>query len=82
MDKHKPTEYRKENTSIAHTAQKGAGMRKVTAYKPCPRWPKERCFAVESGGCSILNDTNFSNKKCPFFKTKAQFLGEERTERN
>lgn len=30
------------------------------------------CFAHKDGHCIALNDNDFGDKKCPFFKTKAQ----------
>lgn len=34
------------------------------------RCNKETCFAYYKGACSILTDTKFKNKECPFYKPK------------
>lgn len=31
------------------------------------------CFACRTYGCTILNDSDFGDRKCPFFKTKKEF---------
>ena len=31
---------------------------------------KKDCFANVKGTCSILTDTNFGKRECPFFKPK------------
>ncbi len=33
---------------------------------------KESCFANVKGVCSILTDTNFGKRKCPFYKPKKE----------
>lgn len=37
---------------------------------PCSRTD---CFACENKSCRILNDSNFGERKCPFFKTNEKF---------
>ena len=31
---------------------------------------KENCFAYVKGVCSVLRNTNFGKRECPFFKLK------------
>lgn len=38
---------------------------------PCTHANKD-CFAVQKGMCRLLKDTNFRNKLCPFYASKAQ----------
>ena len=66
-------------TKVMTKSERGGSHMKHPVTKLCPKWPKERCFAVENGSCTALNDTTF-NKKCPFFKTRVQ-VKSERTER-
>lgn len=42
------------------------------ASQPCEN---NRCFACESGYCTVLNDTKFE-KNCPFFKTRERIKAE------
>lgn len=37
---------------------------------PCKQH-RRACLAYSGGKCSILHDTDFGEKKCPFYKTKA-----------
>lgn len=32
---------------------------------------REDCFAYYKGVCSVLRDTHFKKKECPFFKPKS-----------
>lgn len=47
--------------------------------KTCPPCGKKQdgCFACSDGRCTILTKTDFGERECPFFKTRAQ-VAEER----
>ena len=38
---------------------------------------RNECFGYTDGKCKPLCDTNFGNRKCPFFKTKKRIEEEE-----
>lgn len=44
-------------------------MGKTTLY--CPNKHTD-CFACVEGRCSVLSNTNFEGRDCPFFKTREQ----------
>jgi len=37
---------------------------------PCRQY-RRACLSYSGGKCTILHDTDFGEKKCPFYKTKA-----------
>lgn len=52
-------------------------------YKKCPNCVKQHtdCFAHSEGRCGVLSNTDFKDKDCPFYKTKAQTEEENRKRR-
>ena len=40
---------------------------------------KENCFAYVAKKCRILHNTDFGNRKCPFFKERGNKNGREHT---
>lgn len=45
----------------------------TSSRSSCPRCGTSTCFAYKSGKCVILIDNNFGKRKCPFYKSQAQF---------
>ena len=45
-------------------------MKKRERFKPCSHPRGELCAANRDGVCLCLNDTEFRNKDCPFFKER------------
>ena len=39
---------------------------------PCPTCKEKTCFANEKGTCICLTDSNFGDRKCPFYKPKEE----------
>lgn len=46
-------------------------MRKKNNMKKCIQ-KKSDCFAYKKGDCMALIDTDFGNRECVFYKTKAR----------
>ena len=42
-------------------------MNKRAEYPPCPR---KDCRACYDGLCMVLNDNDFGERECPFYKEK------------
>lgn len=45
----------------------------MAKYPTCKRPFGAKCFAYSETACTILRDTDFGHKLCPFYKTKKQF---------
>lgn len=45
--------------------------------KQFPHCEENRCFAFIDWHCTILTDSDFNGRKCPFYKTNAQVKEEQ-----